>query len=179
MRHRLLARLLRPFTKVHPDEAAMVVVMTVAAFLLLSSYHLLKTVREPLILLHGGAELKLYARAGQALLMVGVVHVYGQLAQRIGRMRLLALGRDGGCAEHADVGARDARLAGVGHHAVCSGVRVGISSAIRRANVRTSSCGKSSAPVKVAVEVGTQPVRRRTRSIERARAAGSPWRSTA
>ncbi len=90
MLHRLTAKLLRPFTKVRPDEAATVVLMTTAAFLLLSSYYLLKTVREPLILLRGGAELKLYARAAQALLMVGVVHAYGHLARRIGRMRLLA-----------------------------------------------------------------------------------------
>src|SRR5262249_36135623 len=34
---------------------------------------------------------KLYARAGQALLMVGVVHLYGELARRVGRMKLLAV----------------------------------------------------------------------------------------
>ena len=91
MLHRLLAKLLRPFTKVHPEEAATVALMTLAAFLLLTAYYLLKTVREPLILLHGGAEVKLYARAGQALLMVGVVHLYGELARRFGRMKLLAI----------------------------------------------------------------------------------------
>src|SRR5678816_2351546 len=91
MFHRLLAKLLRPFTKVHPEEAVTVVLMTTAAFLLLCAYYLLKTVREPLILLQGGAEVKLYARAGQALLMVGVVHLYGELARRVGRMKLLAI----------------------------------------------------------------------------------------
>ena len=64
--------------------------MTVAAFLLLSGYYLLKTVREPLILQHG-AEVKLAARAGPALLMVGVVHVYGEIARRVGRVRLLGI----------------------------------------------------------------------------------------
>jgi AAA family ATP:ADP antiporter len=88
---RVAARLLRPLSKVQPDEAMTVVLMTLAAFLLLTAYYLLKTVREPLILLHGGAEVKLYARAGQALLMVGVVHVYGELARRYGRMKLLAI----------------------------------------------------------------------------------------
>lgn len=87
----LLARLLRPFTKVHPDEAATVVLMTACAFALLTAYYLLKTVREPLILLEGGPEVKLYARAGQVLLMVGVVHFYGQLARRVGRIKLLAI----------------------------------------------------------------------------------------
>ena len=65
--------------------------MTLSAFLLLTAYYLLKTVREPLILLQGGAEVKLYARAGQALLMVGVVHLYGELARRVGRMKLLTI----------------------------------------------------------------------------------------
>ncbi len=88
---RTLALLLRPFTKVHPDEAVNVAVMTLAAFLLLSAYYLLKTVREPLILLQGGAEVKLYARAGQAVIMAGFVHFYGELAKRVGRMRLLTI----------------------------------------------------------------------------------------
>ena len=88
---RLLAKLLRPFTKVHPDEAATVGLMTATAFLLLTAYYLLKTVREPLILLQGGAEVKLYARAGQAVLMVGVVHLYSELARRVGRTKLLSI----------------------------------------------------------------------------------------
>ena len=91
MPNRVVAKLLRPFTKVHPEEAATVGLMTLAAFMLLTAYYLLKTVREPLILLQGGAEVKLYARAAQALLMVGVVHLYGHLAQRFGRMKLLAI----------------------------------------------------------------------------------------
>ena len=71
------ARAFRPFSQVHPDEVGIVALMTLTTFLLLTAYYLLKTVREPLILLQGGAEMKLYARAGQALLMVGVVHLYG------------------------------------------------------------------------------------------------------
>jgi AAA family ATP:ADP antiporter len=47
-------------------------------------------VREPLILLQGSAEMKLYLRAAQAVLMVGVVHLYGELARRVGRSKLLA-----------------------------------------------------------------------------------------
>ena len=88
---RLLARTLRPFAKVEPSEAVTALAMTCAGFLLLSAYYLLKTVREPLILLEGGAEVKLYARAAQAVLMVGVVYVYGEVAKRVGRMKLLAI----------------------------------------------------------------------------------------
>lgn len=80
-----------PFAKVEPAEAVTATVMALAGFLLLSAYYLLKTVREPLILLEGGAEVKLYARAAQAVLMVGVVYAYGEIAQRVGRMKLLAI----------------------------------------------------------------------------------------
>src|SRR5262245_35632082 len=88
---RALTVLFRPFTKVHPHEAATVGLMTLTAFLVLPAYYLLKTVREPLILLQGGAEVKLYARAAQTVLMVAVVHVYGELARRVGRVKLLSI----------------------------------------------------------------------------------------
>lgn len=86
---RLLGKAFRPFSKVEPKEATTVALMTLIAFLLLTAYYLLKTVREPLILLQGGAEVKLYARAAQTLIMVGLVYVYGELARRVGRMKLL------------------------------------------------------------------------------------------
>ncbi len=89
--HRYFARALRPFTRVEAREVTGVVLMTLAAFMLLTAYYLLKTVREPLILLQGGAEVKLYARAGQAVIMTGVVYLYGELARRVGRMKLLAI----------------------------------------------------------------------------------------
>jgi AAA family ATP:ADP antiporter len=88
---RALARAFRPFAKVKPEESGTAALMTLTAFLLLTAYYLLKTVREPLILTQGGAEVKLYARAAQGVLMVGVVHVYGELARRVGRMKLLAI----------------------------------------------------------------------------------------
>src|ERR1700676_2329250 len=86
---RILARALRPFAKVEPGEAASTAVLTLTVFLLLTAYYLLKTAREPLILLHGGAEVKSYAAAGQAILLLGFVQVYGFVARRVGRMRLL------------------------------------------------------------------------------------------
>ncbi len=86
---RTLSFLLRPFAKVEPAEAVTACVMTVTVFLLLSAYYLLKTAREPLILLHGGAEVKSYAAAGQAVLLLGFVQVYGWVAKKVGRMRLL------------------------------------------------------------------------------------------
>lgn len=91
VRNRVLAALFRPFSKVEPGEAAAVSVLTLTAFLLLTAYYLLKTVREPLILLQGGAEVKLYARAGQALIMAVFVHFYGELARHVGRTKLLSV----------------------------------------------------------------------------------------
>jgi ATP:ADP antiporter, AAA family len=86
---RWLAWLLRPFARVEPSEAIVALAMTASGFLLLTSYYLVKTAREPLILLHGGAELKQYAAAGQAMLLVGVVRAYSSMAARMGRRRLL------------------------------------------------------------------------------------------
>jgi ATP:ADP antiporter, AAA family len=86
---RALSVLLRPFAKVEPAEALTAVVMTLTVFLLLTAYYLLKTAREPLILLNGGAEVKSYASAGQAVLLLGFVQLYGWVARKVGRMRLL------------------------------------------------------------------------------------------
>ena len=86
---RALSLLLRPFAKVEPAEALTAVVMTLTVFLLLTAYYLLKTAREPLILLNGGAEVKSYAAAGQAVLLLGFVQLYGWVARKVGRMRLL------------------------------------------------------------------------------------------
>ncbi len=87
---RVIGRLLRPFGKVEPEEAVTTVLLTLTVFVLLTAYYLLKTAREPLILLHGGAEVKQYAAAGQALLLVVVVRAYSALARRVGRQRLIA-----------------------------------------------------------------------------------------
>src|SRR5882672_10666259 len=87
----VLARLLRPFAKVEPSEAVTAVVLTVTVFLLLCGYYLLKTAREPLILLGGGAEVKSYAAAGQALIMLALVRGYQSVARRVGRVKLLAI----------------------------------------------------------------------------------------
>jgi AAA family ATP:ADP antiporter len=86
-----LARLVRPFAQVKPGEVVTVAAMTLIAFVLMSGYYLLKTAREPLILLQSGAEGKLYAEAAQAVILLGVVRVYGAVARRVGRMRLLAI----------------------------------------------------------------------------------------
>src|SRR5260221_4697959 len=86
----VLPRLLRPFAKVEASEAVTAIILTLTVFFLLCGYYLLKTAREPLILLHGGAEVKSYAAAGQALLLLVFVYAYGHVARRVGPMNLLA-----------------------------------------------------------------------------------------
>ena len=87
----MLSRLLRPFAKVEPGEALSALVLTLTVFALLTAYYLLKTAREPLILLEGGAEVKSYAAVGQSVLLIGIVRAYSAIARRVGRLKLLAI----------------------------------------------------------------------------------------
>jgi AAA family ATP:ADP antiporter len=85
LRSALLERALRPFSKVHPGEGLVAVLMLVCVFLILTSYYLMKTAREGLILAGGtlglrGDELKTYANGAMAVLLVGIVPAYGMLA---------------------------------------------------------------------------------------------------
>jgi ATP:ADP antiporter, AAA family len=84
-----LDRALSLFTDVRPGEAATAVLMLANIFLLLVCYSVIKTVREPLILLGGGAEVRSYAAAGQALALIAFVPAYAWLASRVNRARLL------------------------------------------------------------------------------------------
>jgi ATP:ADP antiporter, AAA family len=84
-----LERALSLFTDIRAGEGATAVLMLVNIFLLLVCYSVIKTVREPLILLGGGAEVRSYAAAGQALVLIGFVPAYAWLASRVGRARLL------------------------------------------------------------------------------------------
>jgi len=81
---------LNVFTEVRSGEAASLLALTLNIFLILTAYYLIKPVREALILSEpGGAELKSYASAGQALLLLVAVPAYGWLAARVPRMRLI------------------------------------------------------------------------------------------
>ncbi|HZJ56005.1 MAG TPA: Npt1/Npt2 family nucleotide transporter [Myxococcaceae bacterium] len=84
-------RLLRPFAEVRAGEAMTALVLTATIFLILTAYYLLKVIREPLILLSGGAEVKAYAAAGQALLLIPVLRAHGAIARRVSRLKLIAI----------------------------------------------------------------------------------------
>lgn len=71
-------------------ERATALLLASQAFLLLATYYVLKTMREPLVLAHGGAELRSYLAASQVVVLVFVVHGYSWLATRFDRVRLIA-----------------------------------------------------------------------------------------
>lgn len=82
--------LMRPFAEVRAGEGPTALLLLANVFLLLTTYYLLKVAREPLILTGGGAEVKSFAAAGQAGLLVVVAWVYGAIARRVGRIQLIA-----------------------------------------------------------------------------------------
>jgi len=84
-----LDRFLRLFSDVRVGEGGTALILTANVFLLLCAYYVIKPVREALILTGGGAEVKSYAAAGQAILLLALVPVYGLLADRLPRRRLL------------------------------------------------------------------------------------------
>jgi len=76
---------------VRTGEAITALLLLLNIFVLLTSYYVLKVIREPLILAGGGAELKAYASGGQAILLLFVVPAFGYLASRVSRIRLLTV----------------------------------------------------------------------------------------
>jgi ATP:ADP antiporter, AAA family len=84
-----LDRALRLFADVRAGEAGTVLLLALNVFLLLAAYYFIKPVREALILSGEGAEVKSYASAGQALLLLLLVPAYGLLADRLPRRGLL------------------------------------------------------------------------------------------
>ena len=83
-------RFLSLFADVRGGEGANALLLAFNVFLLLGAYYLLKPAREALILAEYGAEEKAYAAAAQALLLIGIVPLYGWLGTRIPRMPLIA-----------------------------------------------------------------------------------------
>jgi len=87
-----LDRFLSLFAEVHPGEGLTSILLVLNVFLLLTSYYIIKPVREALILsLEGGAELKSYLAAAMAVLLILIVPAYGRLAERFPRARLITV----------------------------------------------------------------------------------------
>lgn len=86
-----LERLLSVFTDVRAGEGPLTLLMAFNIFLLLTSYYLIKPVREALILAEGGAEAKSYLVAGMAVLLFFLVGGYAKLVSRYERTRLITV----------------------------------------------------------------------------------------
>lgn len=84
-----IVRLVKSFAPVKRSEVLTVLLLSLNVFVLLTVYYVLKVLREPLILLGGGAELKAYASAGQTLLLLAIVPAFGWLSSRVSRLRLM------------------------------------------------------------------------------------------
>jgi AAA family ATP:ADP antiporter len=89
-----LEQFLGLFAEVRAGEGVVAILMLLNVFLILSSYYVLKVAREGLILTGGmlgmsGAELKTYASAGMAGLLILIVPAYGALGSRVRRIRLI------------------------------------------------------------------------------------------
>lgn len=85
-----LDRLLALFTPVERGEGTGALLLALNAFLLLAASYIIKPVRDSLILTEGGAEVKSYSAAGQALLLLLVVPAYGAFASKVNRGRLIS-----------------------------------------------------------------------------------------
>ena len=85
----LFERFLNLFTEIRPGEGISAVLLCFNVFLILTAYYIIKPVREALILTGGGAELKSYMSAGQAILLLGAVPLYSVLASRLPRRNLI------------------------------------------------------------------------------------------
>jgi AAA family ATP:ADP antiporter len=85
-----LTTALKAVTEVRPGEAFTALLLTANVFLLLSAYYVIKPVREALILaLASGAEYKSYMSGAIALLLFGLVPLYGKLVDRLPRIKLV------------------------------------------------------------------------------------------
>lgn len=92
-----LERALSLFADVRAGEGVGVLLLTLNVFLLLALYYLLRSARQALILTEGapfgwtGSQLAAYSAAGMAIVLLGVVPLFGWLASRVRRIRLITI----------------------------------------------------------------------------------------
>lgn len=86
-----LERFLSLFTDVRAGEGPITLLMSFNIFLLLTSYYLIKPVRDALILAGGGAEARSYLAAAMAVLLFFLVGGYAKLVSRFERTKLITV----------------------------------------------------------------------------------------
>jgi AAA family ATP:ADP antiporter len=84
-----LDRVLRLISDVRAGEALTAILFASSLFVGLFAYYVLKTLREPLILATGGAEVRSYATGAQAVVLIVLIPAYGWVARRVDRSRLV------------------------------------------------------------------------------------------
>jgi AAA family ATP:ADP antiporter len=88
-RKNILEKALSLFAPVRQGEGITAVLLMVNVFILLTAYYIIKPVREALILEGSGAEIKSYAGALQAALLLIIVPLYSAYASRVNRIKLI------------------------------------------------------------------------------------------
>lgn len=83
-----LDRFLDRFTWLRPGEGRSVVLFFAYGLLMMFSYYVLKTIREPLLLTGSGAEMKSYAHAAIAGVLLLLVPLYGVVFRNASRQQL-------------------------------------------------------------------------------------------
>jgi AAA family ATP:ADP antiporter len=86
-----LEQLLSIFADVRAGEGVGALLLALNIFLLLASYSVMRPARDGLILTEGGATSASYSAAGQAVLLMAVVPLYGWLGTRVARVRLITI----------------------------------------------------------------------------------------
>ena len=84
-----LDRILSLFADVRRAEGGTAFLLMMNVFVLLTAYYIIKPVREALILSNGGAEIKAYTGAAQALLFLMIIPLYSAFANRVNRLYLI------------------------------------------------------------------------------------------
>jgi AAA family ATP:ADP antiporter len=82
-------RFLRLFTDIRSGEGTTALLLALNVFLIFVAYSIMKVLREVLVLSTGTVETKAISAAGQAIVLLGAVPLYGAIASRVPRRRLI------------------------------------------------------------------------------------------
>jgi AAA family ATP:ADP antiporter len=85
----LLDRTLRLFSDVRAGEGLTVVLMFLNLLTLLLGYYVIKTLRDTVIVAQLGAQVKSYASAGMAVVLMGFIPLYSWVASKMDRVKLI------------------------------------------------------------------------------------------
>ncbi len=78
----ILVKILKLAAPIKPGEERNVIALFVMLFMLMVTAYILKPVREELILMQGGSEIKSYATAVQALFLLVLIPIYGYFSRK-------------------------------------------------------------------------------------------------